>query len=152
MAAAALLLTALAYFLANASIIWRNSESGASFCWAKVERQSWLPILQGQVGSGSWFFLWGQDCLPFDELPKDFFRSVVGCTFLEILLICRGLGKENIVTPREAQPSALNPVHGSIAKRFSGNPDAEKAQAEFEDAQRPKESFRQFVAIDPASR
>jgi hypothetical protein len=47
------------------------------------------------------------------------------------------------VTPREAQPSELNPVHqlvpgrlrkpgnrggrhGSIAKRFSGNPDAEK--------------------------
>jgi hypothetical protein len=82
--------------------------------------------------------------LPFDELPKDFFRWVVGCTFLEILLICRGLGKENIATDRKARPSELNQFarsfplalrktrnrggrHGSIAKTILGNPDAEKA-------------------------
>ena len=38
-----------------------------------------------------------------------------------------------------------------LLKRFSGNPDVE-ARAEFEDAQRPEESFREFVGIGPASR
>jgi hypothetical protein len=38
-----------------------------------------------------------------------------------------------------------------LLKRLSGNPDVE-ARAEFEDAQRPEESFREFVGIGPASR